>query len=783
MQLSPIKKSLLICLVYFLISAFWLLAGDWLLDAAIANAPLLTLTKALKGFGFVLISSLFLYLLLRQVFVSNGQPAHGPRPYDEDYLDILQMLHEGVWMTNAEGLITFANDTFCKMLGYSSSTGLINRPVQELISQESQSDYPKYEDVHSSIRVELGFLRSDGETTALSATISGLRRQGRPDRLVGMTSGFTESELAREALRVSEARYRYLFESSPVSLWEEDFSAIKKLANRLKEQKITNLDAYFADHPEELEACIKSIRVIDINPFTVELFGVKNKEELLGNLGHIIGSGGRDIFKQEVAAVFSGKNSFASYGVNYRPDGKLINVLLRWSIVPGYEDTLERVVVFLMDVTEQESAKEAIRAAEARYRLLVEQVNAVMYIDQVDEVSSALYTSPQIEAVTGYTSEEWIKDPHFWPKVIHPEDRARVLKENARTNRTGEMFSMEYRLLHKSGRIVWVRDEAVMVRDPHTGANVWQGVIIDITARKQAEEALQRSEARFRLLLESQGEGTLLFNLAGVVDFANPAAEELFGVPTGTLVGVKLSEFAALGEIERLMGRLPELPAGRSTTVEINIVRPVDLGQRCVLATLTPWIDGKGALAGGLALCSDITEKKADELRLRYDSTHDALTDVFNRRYFEDELERFGEGCTYPISMVVSDLDGLKHTNDLLGHLAGDNLLRRAAQALRDVFRSTDVIARIGGDEFAVLLPGMDQDGTRRVVDRLRLHLVELNRLQPEPSLSISVGFATAMDADALEQIFHRADLAMYEEKIEKRRTGSNLSSTAEIKP
>lgn len=135
----------------------------------------------------------------------------------------------------------------------------------------------------------------------------------------------------------------------------------------------------------------------------------------------------------------------------------------------------------------------AMTHAEAMYRALVEQVPAVVYIDAVDERSTALYSSPQVERMLGYSPEEWTSDPDLWLKLLHEEDRARVLTASVRSNHTGEPFSEEYRLTARDGRIVWVRDEAVMVRDENGAPRCWQGVMVDVTERKRTEENLERS--------------------------------------------------------------------------------------------------------------------------------------------------------------------------------------------------------------------------------------------------------------------------------------------------
>ena len=118
------------------------------------------------------------------------------------------------------------------------------------------------------------------------------------------------------------------------------------------------------------------------------------------------------------------------------------------------------------DVTESREAEERLRAAEAKYRSLVEDLPLATYVDALDTTSSNIYTSPQIEKLLGYSREEWLANPDLFPKTLHPDDRERVLAEHARTYETGEPLRSEYRVTAKDGRVVWIQDEAVIVRTP-----------------------------------------------------------------------------------------------------------------------------------------------------------------------------------------------------------------------------------------------------------------------------------------------------------------------------
>ena len=161
----------------------------------------------------------------------------------------------------------------------------------------------------------------------------------------------------------------------------------------------------------------------------------------------------------------------------------------------------------------------------------------------------------------------------------------------------------------------------------------------------------------------------------------------------------------------------------------------------------------------------DISDRKAMEEELRYLGHHDSLTGLYSRAFMETELQRLQKSREFPVSIIMSDLDKLKTVNDKYGHAVGDEMLRRAASVIRSAFRAEDIIARMGGDEFAVVLPSTDAKAALKAIERIQKAAARETRAGIGPKLRISLGSATAEQNESLEQVVRKADRDMYHHK------------------
>ena len=347
-----------------------------------------------------------------------------------------------------------------------------------------------------------------------------------------------------------------------------------------------------------------------------------------GIFGHepeeLLGTGMADLLHPEdagkIRGLFAGISS--TPGVSPRVEVRARHRDGSWRHIEAvannllHDPNLRGIVVNSRDVTERKRAEEVLKESEARYRTLVEQTPATTYIEAIDDGNldhNILYVSPQIEALLGYSQQEWTTDPELFPKLLHPEDRDRVLAEDARTEETGKPFSVEYRNFTKDGRVVWLRDEAVLVRDDSDRPLYWQGVMYDITEAKRAEKDL----GRLASIVESSDDAVYSTDLDGAIGTWNRGAEALYGYSAGEIVGRHVSVLSPPDRRWEVPMALEKVRRGEGVDRRESVRLAKDGQKIDVSITVSPIRNTQGHVVGASAIARDVTERKEAEEELR----------------------------------------------------------------------------------------------------------------------------------------------------------------------
>jgi diguanylate cyclase (GGDEF)-like protein/PAS domain S-box-containing protein len=452
-------------------------------------------------------------------------------------------------------------------------------------------------------------------------------------------------------------------------------------------------------------------------------------------------------------------------------------------------------------------------AVTPNVRQLINRLPAIVYVADAGDVGRWHYVGAQIGPILGFTVQEWRDDPTLWARCLHPQDREQVIGQEARiVEGQAAEGPLEYRMLRKDGAVVWIRDDAVLVRD-EDGVERWHGVLSDITEQKRTEAELARrvaQQAAVARLGERALEGAspeelmqeavdraaelLDCELAAVLELV--AAErclvmragvgwpqEMVGsvrAPTGkgSQAGAAILQRAPVVVTDwatetRFAMADPLRRLGAQSSVSVTIEGPA--GPFGVLGVISrrPRTYGSGdvdylqALANVLA---DALERHQTEDQIRHRSLHDPLTGLPNRVLFLDRLEHALarlERRSSLAAILFLDLDRFKLINDSLGHQVGDELLAAAAPRIKDAVRTSDTVARFGGDEFGILIEDIgDERAAIAMAERIASVFTKPFLLAgTEHFVTTSIGIALARGGERPEELIHDADSAMYRAK------------------
>ena len=456
--------------------------------------------------------------------------------------------------------------------------------------------------------------------------------------------------------------FESLFEYAPISLWEQDYSGIKAFLDGLRAQGVHDLGKYLDEHPNDIDRSLRLIKVRHVNQETINMFGARDEAELLASLDRMFRDEMRAHWRSELMALWNGEMNWSGDGVNYRLDGEALHIRLHWRILPECESTWECVLVSIENIT-------ALKLAEGRFRNLFE----------------------------------------YAPISLWEEDYSALKKE--------------FDLLRKRG----VVDLRTHLASHPEAVSRFMGMIRVLDVNRKTLD-----------LFKAEDRETFLANLDKVfrdemsVHFIDELADMWNGKTYYEREGIN---YSLSGEPVNVHLHWTLMPGHAD-----------DFG----------WV---------LVALQDITARKKAEEYLRYLGTHDVMTGLYNRAFFEEALLKLEANRSDPVSFIIADLNGLKAANDSLGHHAGDKLIRRAAEVLTASIEDGSVAARIGGDEFIIIMAGADEQSADEVMERIRSLTVMNNKYYRAPELSLSLGASTSEPGVLLEKTIRLADDAMYRNK------------------
>jgi diguanylate cyclase (GGDEF)-like protein/PAS domain S-box-containing protein len=383
----------------------------------------------------------------------------------------------------------------------------------------------------------------------------------------------------------------------------------------------------------------------------------------------------------------------------------------------------------------------------AMFRALIERCPMVTYVCDAD--NRITYISPQIEAWTGLPARLWTEDPTHWHRMLHPDDRARVVSADFGDG----SLDIEYRMQGRDGAWIWIWELEVKIPG-QTGS---QGICLDITALRQARDELEAAQARLTAVVNAAPVILFATDPEGTITLSEGKALETLGLAPGQMVGQSILEAHA--------GNPEVLEAVRRAMAGESFETHGKFGDRTYDSS---WHGQEDGSVIGIAI--DVTARHNSEERLAHLAYHDSLTGLPNRSNVEEQLERElararREDTT--VATLYIDLDHFKLVNDSLGHAAGDQVLVQVAERIQAITRGGDLLARLGGDEFMLVCPGVDGPGAVAVAEKILAALdaslvLDGAEFQLGASIGIAVGPHDGVDP---EDLLKHADTAMYQAK------------------
>lgn len=533
----------------------------------------------------------------------------------------------------------------------------------------------------------------------------------------------------KKKLQESEAHYRTIIETTQDGFWVVD---------------------------------VNTARIIDVNDTYCRMTGY-SKTELLGmTVGDLEVIESHQETKAHIKMMKeNGSDLFDTR--HKKKDGSFIDIEVSATFIER-EDV---IFVFCRDITTRKKMEYEVKQSEEKFQLLFDK--APLGYQSLDAEARFIDVNQKWLETLGYSKEDvigkWFGD-FLCPEYIEGfRERFPLFKSQ------GYIHS-EFEMLHKDGYSLFIAFEGKVGYSLEGKFKQTHCILQDITARKLTEEALSKSEERFRVAQEISPDGFTIFhpirNEKGeIIDFSwvyeNQAIANINNTDPQQVIGRRILDLFP----DHIGTSIFEAYIHVAKTGKSQIIEEINVGN---VISSPKWLRLVIVSMGEdiAILAQDITERKKAENELLHLSYHDHLTELYNRRFFEEETKKIDKQDNLPISIIMCDINGLKMVNDSFGHKSGDELLIKAANTIKKACREKDIVARIGGDEFVILLTKTTAMESMQIANNIKE--LASNEKVANMELSISYGYDTKTDdKQSIIEIIANAENHMYRHKLHER--------------
>ena len=431
---------------------------------------------------------------------------------------------------------------------------------------------------------------------------------------------------------------------------------------------------------------------------------------------------------------------------------------------------IHRYVLSINEFTDHKHSAESLSETSMRLTQLAEYTRT--FIWECDQDGLYTYLSDNVLQVLGHRSDELVGKLHFYD--LHPLMHRQKFKK-----RTQEIFGnretvldFPNELLKKDGSLITVSTNSFPIIDKNGNITGYRGSDIDISERISIDEAVRINERKFRLITENTSDVIWVLSLKTMqTTYVSPSVFKQSGFTPDEVKHQKMSDIISASDLDDYLLKINKGLQQFKANPQEDLTLVLEAQQYCKDGSLI-WVESSISFNTDemgeveiIGVTRNIDKRKQAEKEIIYLSYHDQLTGVYNRSFYEEEITRLNTKRNLPFTLVVCDINGLKLTNDAFGHMAGDRLINSMAQVLKKICRQDDIIARIGGDEFAILLPKTNEQVASLIVSRIH---EEIALTKPEKiKLSASFGLKTKLTLEeGFSELFKQAEDQMYLEKV-----------------
>ncbi|NCB74538.1 MAG: PAS domain S-box protein [Clostridia bacterium] len=468
------------------------------------------------------------------------------------------------------------------------------------------------------------------------------------------------------------------------------------------------------------------------------------------------------------------KGEIAGYSIEkrfIRPDGSIVWTNMKVAPLLGLPNNNSLHSCLLEDITARKEMEKNIKEHNRNYALLLSHLPGLAYRCKYDRDGTMLIVSDGCYNLTGYLPESFINNRDLaFNDIILPEHRKLLIDEWSRTISAKLPYKCEYEITTFTGERKWVLEMGEGVYDEQGEIKALEGIILDISDRKNFEEQLAKSLKNTKSMINNHEAVMLLIEPeSGRIIEANKAAINFYGYDMDELLNMTTQDINTLNKEELAALRLKALYQDqkyftfqhRLKNGEIKIVDvyscPIEYNEKKVL----------------FSIIFDVTKREEIAKQNEFLAYHDHLTSLYNRRYFEDEFNRRVKKEEFPVAILLGDIDGFKIFNDTFGHAEGDRALKEVAIKISTIINYKDTLARIGGDEFAIIVSGKTENEIRQYLDVLERGSSTAQTNSPEEGIiNVSWGYGIQRKIeDTIDMLIEDSESYMYNRKFYSNRS------------